>query len=321
MPLFSIATSELDTRSRVAGFQDTVAELCRLEFTPDSLEGFRSATAIGVLPEVMLGWGRHSTCRAVRTVELAASGSDNVMVHFPRSGAFRMQQTGGAEVICGPGQIYIDPNETAGVSRFLVDRTDVFYISLPRPLVTGLRGINDHLRTRLDLTPQWRLLQRYGEALFEELPELTPDQLAQSSAHLHDLALSAFSARDPGPLPGTMAARLRMIKDDIAGLLHHPDLSPGLVAARHGISTRYLRMMFAEEKSSFRAHVLEERLRRAHGALSACESAGQAISDIAGAAGFSDLSWFNHCYRRRFNQTPRETRAEAGLAARYRHTA
>jgi len=315
MTIISVSTSDLTTRARVSAFQATVAPLCRLEFTPDDPESFSSATAVGLMPEATLAWGRHSPCRAERTAELAAGGSDNVMIHFLRRGAFWMKQQGGAEVICEPGHIYIDPNETAGTSRFLVDGTEGFYISLPRSLIRGLRGINDHLRQRLDLTPEWRLLQRYGEALFDELDALTPDQIALSSRHLHDLTLSAFGSREPGPLPGTMAARLRLIKEDIAGLLSQHDLSPDLIAARHGISTRYLRMMFAEEKSSFRAHVLEERLRQAHATLSAPEAAGRAISDIAGASGFSDLSWFNLSYRRRFGQTPRETRAEAMLAA------
>ena len=235
------------------------------------------------------------------------------MIHFLRAGAFVMQQRGGPEVICQPGHLYVDPNEIAGVSRFLEDGTEAFYISLPRGLVQGLRGINDQLRQRLDMAPEWRLLQRYGEALFAEFERLTPEQIALSSRHLHDLAVSAFSTRDPGPLPGTMAARLLLIKQDIAGLLAQPDLTPDLVAARHGISTRYLRMMFAQEKSSFRAHVLEERLSRAHALLAAPATAGRAISEIAGSVGFSDLSWFNQSYRRRFGQTPRETRAAALL--------
>lgn len=315
MEIFSISVSDLNSRSRVAAFQDTVAPLCQLEFTPDDLEGFRSATAIGVMPGAMLAWGRHSPCRARRTDELAAVGSDNVMIHFLRRGAFLMQQDGGDEVICEPGHIYIDPNEVAGVSRFLATETEAFYISLPRNLVEGLRGINDQLRRRIDMTPQWRLVQRYGEALFDDMAHLTTEQISMSCRHLQELTVSAFGARNPGPLPGTMAARLRLIKDDIATLLPQHDLSSGFVAARHGISTRYLRMMFAEERTSFRAWVLEQRLMRVHAALCAPEAAGTVILDLAGANGFTDLSWFNQCYRRKYGQTPRETRTEAILAA------
>lgn len=315
MTIVSLSASDLHTRARVAAFQDTMAPLCRLEFTPDNVETFSSATAIGLMPDAMLAWGRHSMCRARRTDELAAGGSDNVMIHFLRQGAFRMQQAGGEEVICEPGHIYLDPNEIAGDSRFLVDHSEGFYISLPRKLVEGLRGINDHLRRRIDMTPQWRLFQRYGEALFDDLAHLTPEQIALSSRHLHELAISAFGASNPGPLPGTMAARLRLIKDDILSLLGQHDLSPGLIAARHGVSTRYLRMMFAQERTSFRAWVAEQRLLRAHAALCAPQAMVMSISDIAGASGFADLSWFNHSYRRRFGQTPRDTRAEAMQAA------
>lgn len=315
MTIFSIKVSDLDSRSRVSAFQETMAPLCQLMFTPDHIDDFRSATAVGVMPEAMLAWGQHSPCRAQRTVELAAGGSDNVMIHFLRCGAFWMNQKGGDEVTCEPGSIYIDPNEAPGDSRFLVEGTEGFYISLPRHLVERLRGINDHLCRRIDMTPQWRLLQRYGEALFEDMASLTPDQIALSSGHLHELAVSAFSVHNPGPLPGMMAARLRLIKDDIGAILHQHDLSPGLVAARHGISPRYLRMMFAQERTTFREWILEQRLTRTHAALCRPEATGMAISDIAGANGFVDLSWFNQCYRRRFDQPPRETRAEAAMSA------
>ncbi|QRF67518.1 helix-turn-helix domain-containing protein [Ponticoccus alexandrii] len=266
------------------------------------------------MPEAMLAWGRHSQCAAERTPELAAGGSDNVMIHFMRRGAFQMHQTGGPDVICESGHVYIDPNEVAGTSRFLAEGTEAFYISLPRSTVAGLRGINDHLRLRVDATPQWRLLQCYGEALFADMDMLTPEQIALSSRHLQDLAISAFSARDPGPLAETMAARLRLIKEDIASLLHQPDLTPELIAARHGISSRYLRMIFASEATTFRAYVLQQRLHRAHATLWDPAAIMRTISDVAGATGFSDLSWFNQSYRRRYGQSPRETRAEAMTA-------
>lgn len=311
MTLFSLDSADLGTRARVGEFQDAVALMCRLAITPEDPEGFRSSTTIGLMPDFILGSSTHSPCDVRRTAELAAGGTDNVMIHVPRTGAFRMQQRGGPEVICRPGQIYIDPNEIDGNARFLADATEAFYISLPRSLVGGLRGVNDHLRSRLDMTPQWRLFLRYGEALFDDLAGLTPDQAALSSRHLQDLALSAFGSADPGPLPGTMAARLRLITDDIETLLHSPELTPDLIAARHGISTRYLRMIFAENRTSFRAHVLERRLQRAHAALMAPEAAVTTIADIAGACGFADLSWFNNSYRQRFGQTPRDTRAAA----------
>lgn len=314
MTLHTLSASCLDTQVRVGAFQDAVAMMCQLEITPDDVAGFRSETAIGLVPGAILGRSMHSPCQVRRTAELAAAGSDNVMIHAPRSGAFRMHQRGGAEVICTPGQIYIDPNELDGNASFLDTGNEAFYISLPRSLVAGLRGVNDKLRQRIEVTPQWRLFLHYGELVMSELDGLSPGQAAQSARHLHDLALSAFGQGDPGPLPGTMAARLRVIRDDIEACLSQPDLTPGAIAARHGISERYLRMMFAADQTSFRAHVLERRLRRVHAALCSPDAAATTIAEIAGAAGFDDLSWFNNSYRRRFGQTPRDTRAEALFA-------
>lgn len=50
MSIFTIMTSDLNSRARVAAFQETVSTLCRLEFSPDNAETFCSATSIGVLP-------------------------------------------------------------------------------------------------------------------------------------------------------------------------------------------------------------------------------------------------------------------------------
>lgn len=313
MTVFALNSPERNERAHVSAFQDTVATMCKLEITPIDGGTFQSTTRIGVLPDVLLGQTSHSPCRVRRTSALAAAGSDNVMIHMPRSGAFRMQQKGGAEVICTQGSLYIDPNEVTGDAEFLAGQTEAFYISLPRAWVEGLPGVNNFLRQQIELTPQWRMFLRYGAMVLDEMAGLTPDQVAQSAQHLRDLAASAFGTGVGDPLPGTMAARLRLIQQDMAGLLTMPDLTPDLVAARHGISTRYLRMLFADAGTSFRAYVLAQRLERARDALRSPQRAQETIADIAGAVGFSDLSWFNTCYRRRFDQTPRETRALAML--------
>src|SRR3546814_11140929 len=64
--------------------------------------------------------------------------------------------------------------------------------------------------------------------------------------------------------PGVKAARLRAIKADIAVHLCDPRLDIAGVAARMGISPRYVRRLFQEETGSFSAYVLDERLDRAH---------------------------------------------------------
>ncbi|MEP6567346.1 MAG: helix-turn-helix domain-containing protein [Mesorhizobium sp.] len=55
---------------------------------------------------------------------------------------------------------------------------------------------------------------------------------------------------------------------------------------------------------SFAERILELRLQRAHRMLSDRRKDGMRISEIALLSGFSDVSYFNRCFRRRFGSTP-----------------
>jgi AraC-like DNA-binding protein len=57
--------------------------------------------------------------------------------------------------------------------------------------------------------------------------------------------------------------------------------------------------------------VLGERLARVHRTLADARYADRAISDIALAVGFGDVSTFNREFRRRFGMTPSDVRAAA----------
>lgn len=104
--------------------------------------------------------------------------------------------------------------------------------------------------------------------------------------------------------------RLIAIKEDIKANLAFTALSLDWVAARHNISTAYVRSLFRTESLNFTDFVLQSRLELAHSLL--CDPLRQdtPITVIAIEAGFSDLSWFNQSFRRNFQMTPSEVRAK-----------
>jgi AraC-like DNA-binding protein len=163
-------------------------------------------------------------------------------------------------------------------------------------------------------TSSLRLLASYlrtidmGHAL--DSPELCPAVVS----HIHDLvALSLGAARDYQRVAeqgGVRAARLRTIKADIAAHLGDCELNVNGVAARHGVTPRYVQKLFASEGVTLSEFVLSRRLTVAYRLLSDPRFAHRSISSIAFDLGFSDLSYFNRTFRRRHEATPTEVRAQ-----------
>jgi AraC-like DNA-binding protein len=110
---------------------------------------------------------------------------------------------------------------------------------------------------------------------------------------------------------GAGCARLRAIKADIAKNLDRPGLSIGAVARRQDISPDYIGKLLRSENTSFTDFVLRQRLARAHRLLSDPQWHARPISAIASAAGFGDLSHFNHAFRRAYGETPSDVRNKA----------
>lgn len=110
---------------------------------------------------------------------------------------------------------------------------------------------------------------------------------------------------------GRAAARLDAIKADLVRDIARSQLGLAAVAARHGLSARYVQHLFERAGTSFTSFVLEQRLRLAYRLLRDPSHHWRKVSDIACAAGFSDISYFNRAFKARFGATPRDVRATA----------
>jgi hypothetical protein len=88
------------------------------------------------------------------------------------------------------------------------------------------------------------------------------------ATHILDLvALSVGAVWDAGAAAaerGVRAARILAIKADISNRLSDGDLSVSAVAARHGVTSRYVHKLFETEGATFSEFVLARRLELAH---------------------------------------------------------
>jgi transcriptional regulator GlxA family with amidase domain len=145
-----------------------------------------------------------------------------------------------------------------------------------------------------------RLLASYADTLHEHETSADSRFDRQIVNHIYDLTAVIIGA-----------ARLRAIKTDIVANLGRGDLSADALTARHGITARYLRMLFENEGTSFSEFALGQRLLRAHRMLCAPLHLDRAVGSIAFECGFGDISYFYRAFRRKYGDTPSDVREAA----------
>ncbi len=108
------------------------------------------------------------------------------------------------------------------------------------------------------------------------------------------------------------AARLAEILRAIERRSGDPHLSAITIARLLGVTSRYVHLLLEDTGRTFTRHVLERRLEKAAALLRDPRWRGHRIADIAAEAGFTDLSYFNRAFRRRYGMTPSRMRAGGG---------
>lgn len=285
-------------------------KLSRTEMQPLSDEVHADVTAhcVGGIHFVTID---HSLMKVSRTRELVADGDDALILHVVGGGCQGSQL--GREILFQRGDAGLIPNGDA-CSFTCFGKTLLVKLAYQelRPLIADFDAAI--MRSVPADSATLRLLRGYVRA-FEKLPETSAELRHRFVGHIYDLTALTFGAASEAAEQargrGVRAARLHAVKTDVLAHLADHTLSIGTVAARHGISTVYVRKLFEDEALSFSAFVLENRLERARHMLADSRFRDHAIGAIAFDAGFGDLSYFNRAFRRRFQASPSDIRAEA----------
>lgn len=257
----------------------------------------------------------HTTpVRATRTAEFVQDGDGDFRLLRADGAPYRYVSRGVDEIVADGGSALLF-NGVAGSVSYL-GPCHVTAVRVRRAdLAAAVRDLDERALRRVVDADALRLLAAYVDMLREQGPCDDPLLAAQVAHHLTDLVATALGANgDVAELArgrGVRAARLKAVKRDILANIASPDLSIDAVAARNGITPRYLRMLFQDEDTSFTAFVLEQRLERARRMIREAQGCDRMISTVAFASGFSDLSYFNRVFRRRFGMTPSDLRAQA----------
>lgn len=177
-----------------------------------------------------------------------------------------------------------------------------------RPLVRHPEEATGLLRDSAAL----HLLGHYLAALETLTAPPDPDLARAIGVHLLDLMAAALgpvaAAREMIGARGVRAARLHAVQAALDRHFVEPDFDLDQLTRRLGLSRRYLQNLLQSTGRTFTEHMTERRLRRAFELLRDPGHAQWRIIDIAGAAGFGDLSYFNRMFRSQFGDTPTSVR-------------
>jgi len=309
---FSFKSPDIVDRKWLEWFREEYSRrFYKLDIDPSPDAPFRMEAAMRVLPDLAIS---HSVRSPMRTSHRGGDSDDfGMQVLLSGRASFTV---GGKSHDFTPGMGSLGRQGTPAIID-IPEETRLLSIRLRRDLLEPLiKGFSDrHGFVVLQNTQALRLLLGYIPALDEEDTIETPRTGQLVTTHIHDLVALAYGATgDAHALieeRGKRAARLAAIKADVIENLARPDLSAPSVAARQGVTRRYVDMLFEAEGATFSEFVVGQRLARARHLLTDPRLAHLSVSAISLRVGFGDLSYFNRTFRRRFGATPSDVRESA----------
>jgi AraC-like DNA-binding protein len=310
------STADLREQNRVAMWREHYGHtVFGVEIEPVRDAAFQAAAVSRTLPELRLISITMSAARIARTRELIADGNDEFAFIVNLTGAAATTARG-REVALREGDAVLKSSSDLGAfERSCLGGS--FSILIPHSVLSSLVvNFEDAVMRVIPRDAEaLKLLTRYTSPLLDEDTLATPDLRRLVVAHVHDLvALTLGATRDAAEVAqsrGVRAARLRSAKTYIIENSSRRNLSIGTVAAKLGVTPRYLQKLFESDGGTFSAFLLGQRLAAAHRRLTEPKSTQRPVSSIAYDAGFGDLSYFNRCFRQHYGATPGDIRETA----------
>jgi AraC-like DNA-binding protein len=251
-------------------------------------------------------------CAVTNTREHASQKDHRLSLYIVTSGHSVTTELAGGETVLRKTMGVLLDEGAYYRHRSMNEITRGFVLMLPKArLVEAAPSLGDLFAAPLDLSSgPFRVLQSYL-GLFHAGIDLNDPALVRANADyvLDLIALAACGRGDALDLArarGLPKTRTAIILAEIERNLGDPKLSGAVVAARVGITERYLQQLMETHGETFSHHLLRLRLEKAAGML--VERPQMRISEIAYHCGFNDLSYFNRSFKKRFGESPRSYR-------------
>lgn len=302
------STYQLPSAERLPALRELFDQAVQLEI--DAAPGHAVEMTMTRVPGVRRARMLSSlTARMTRPTSMLADGEDTVCLMMKTGGHLALTQ-GRREAVPQIGDgvllVYREPASLQFVAAS--------YLSVRVPFsALALAGNVGAAAARCipRETQALSLLRGYLAQMPDDMAD--PQLVRLYVTHIYDLISLAIGATEEGRQianqRGVRAARREAIKAD---LIRDPGLSLDRLAAQHGISPRYVQMLFEGVGTTFSEFALERRLDAARSMLTSPRYEAWSVIAIALEAGFGDVSYFNRRFKRRFLMTPTDLRAQSG---------
>jgi len=285
-----------------------------LDIAPLQDDPLRYDASFQLLDTASAGLGTMSAVRCERSRRMIADCNDDILMLVPLTGRLQVDQAG-QEATLGPGDALVRRSDDPGCTWS--EAGHFLTLSLPQA-VLGAK-LADADRLRMTVLPggsgALQLLVGYARLLFEAPGGADPALGRLARDHLLDLAAMAIGAnRDAWVLAqegGARAAHLAAIDASIARGHRDPGFGMAQVSRALGLSPGHIRKLLAARGASLSDLVMAARLASVRADLTDPRRAGVPVSQLAYAAGFNDISYFNRAFRRRYDCTPTDMRARS----------
>jgi AraC-like DNA-binding protein len=311
---FILDTDQFPERERFSiFFEEFVRRYNGLDIAIPEESSFRVAMTLQQLGQANIAHSSQSALSCFRTLDRIRDGDDSLSVVLMECGNAYYRERGNDWQL-GPGDAVICDSAYCGEYTY-TSSAQSWCIKLPRAAITDLLQRDTRLGgLKLDRNEGARRLLHFY------LRETHNAELRGPAAQLYEQHLLDLLALALGATPtaqaaasdrGLRAARLAAVLREIANRSADPRLSAVTVALVLGVTPRYVHLLLEETGKSFTHHLLDRRLQSAIGLLRDRNWRHRRIVDIAAEAGFTDLSYFNRMFRRRYGATPSDVRAVA----------
>jgi AraC-like DNA-binding protein len=308
------STDDFPEHKRIDAYREIYSRtIVKHDVEPLGDQPFRFEADLRSLPGLGLASSHFSPCHRWHTAEQV--DSDDLLFGIALSGGCVLHQRGREAVIAQQGEAVL-ASAAHPVDVIIGTTSRHIALRLPRAVLEARIADLDAWNARripsnIEGLP---LLVGYVGAL--RLGELTNSAYCDLVvSHVYDLVALLLGAkgdvRHLAQQRGGRAARLGAILREIDRRSGDPGLSAVTIALLLDITPRYVHLLLEESGKSFTHHVLERRLDKAAMLLRDPRWRHRKIADIASEAGFTDLSYFNRAFRRRFGATPSDIRESA----------